>query len=78
MKFEVDFNNNKDRDDKLLEKCGCKFEKQGEYPHYFIDLPNFEDLEIFINKINEGIDYSKQFSAIVTFDSPVIFLDNKA
>ncbi len=76
MKFEIDFNDMAYRNNKLLEEVGAKLEDLGEYSAYFIELNSFEELEIVLDKVNkETKDY---YNALVTYDSPMIFLDNKA
>lgn len=77
-KFEIDFNYNDCRDDKLLTENGAKLEYFEEYSAYFIELNTFEELEDLLNRINKGRGIKDSFSALISFDSPVIFLDNKS
>lgn len=78
MKFEIDFNHNDCRDDKLLVDNGAKLEHFTEYDAYFIELNTFEELEELLKKINKNRSIQDSFNALVTFDSPMIFLDNKS
>ncbi len=78
MKFEIDFNHNDCRDVKLLKDNGCILEYFDEYTAYFIELNTFEELEELLNKINKNRSIQDSFNALITFDSPVIFLDNKS
>jgi len=78
MKFEIDFNHNDCRDDKLLEENGAKLVRFKEYDIYEIELNTFKDLEKLLQGINKNRTIHDSFSALISFDSPVIFLDNKA
>ena len=78
MKFEIDFN--RGSDDKTLEAIGAKLEpipgatKYPPFDRYMIELNTFEELEALLKEVDfiTGVYYS----AIISFDSPTIFLDN--
>ena len=78
MKFEIDFNHNDCRDVSLLKDNGAKLEHFDEYSMYTIELNTFEELEELLKKINKNRSIQDSFNALVTFDSPVIFLDSKS
>jgi hypothetical protein len=77
MIFEIDFN--REPDDKMLEELGAKLVpipyalKYGLFDKYEIELNSFEELETLLKKV----DFIKKdmYSAIISFDPPVIYLD---
>lgn len=76
MLFEIDFNT--ETDDITLETIGAVLVPTGsnKYPpfeRYCVDLSDFSELENIINKVDKlkGGDWS----AIISFDPPTIFLD---
>lgn len=78
MRFIVDFNI--EGDDKFLEDLGCikQEEHYGNYhnDYYFLDINKLEELEILHEKLwSLSKIYGKQYSMIVGFDHPTIFLD---
>ena len=77
MTFQIDFNH--EDDDKTLEEIGAKLVSTGttKYPPfevYKIELNGFEELKQLINKVDSI--KGKFYSAVISFDSPTIFLDN--
>lgn len=79
MKFEIDFNHG--TNDQLLESIGAKSEqtdsnKYGPFERYMIELNDFKDLERLL-KILDLKDETKIYSAVISFDPPTIFLDDK-
>jgi hypothetical protein len=78
MIFEIDFNH--ERDDKVLVEVGAEIVElpNRKYPPYElikIELNTFEELEQLLNKINSI--KNKLYSAVINFDPPAIFLDDK-
>jgi hypothetical protein len=78
MIFEIYFNH--EHDDKVLVEIGAKIEElpNRKYPPYElvkIELNTFEELEQLLNKINSI--KGKLYSAVINFDPPAIFLDDK-
>jgi hypothetical protein len=78
MKFEINFN--RENDDSVLELIGAKLvpTNSTKYPPfeiYEVELNGFEDLEELLRKVDNI--KGDLFSAVVSFDPPVIFLDNK-
>ena len=73
MKFEIDFNYG--YNDNILEQLGAVKEEFDEYDAYFIVINNFEDLEKLLKKLDKIT--NDTYSAIVSFDNPTIYLDNK-
>ena len=73
MRFEIDFN--RETNDELLGQLGAEKEDFEEYYTYFIELEDFEDLQILLIKLNEKT--NDMYSAVISFDHPTIFLDNK-
>lgn len=84
MKFEVDFNHNIPNDYKILKELGAVLEDTGstKYPPFevfVIELESFEDLDKLLQKVNELTGSSRvlDYSAVVSFDPPAIFFDDK-
>lgn len=78
MIFEIDFNH--EHDDKVLVEIGANIEElpNRKYPPYElvkIELNTFEELEQLLNKVNSI--KGKLYSAVIDFDPPGIFLDDK-
>lgn len=77
MKFEINFN--KENDDETLMLIGAKEESTNstKYPpfeRYVIDLNSFEELETLLAKVSKI--KKDEYSAIINFDNPTIFLDS--
>jgi len=79
MKFEIDFNH--ENDGKFLtEKLGVEWVSTGstKYPPFEVaqlEINSFEELENILKIVeDEKGDY---YSAVISFDPPIIFLDNK-
>ena len=75
MKFEIDFST--EDNNELLKELGAVKEvnRSEKYPfEYFeIEINTFEELEVLLNKvdkINGGF-----YTAMITFDPPIIYLD---
>ena len=78
MLFEINFNQNKDKDDDFLLTLGAKWVSTGEnkYPPFEvleIELNTFEELEVLLEKIDK--EKKSMYTALVSFDNPTIFLD---
>lgn len=74
MKFEINFNNPKEYDDKfLIEKLGAKQEHHGDFYYLYVELEEVEDLENLLIDVDKGKD--DMYSAVISFDPPTIFLD---
>ena len=78
MIFEIDFNH--EHDDKVLVEVGAEIVElpNRKYPPYElikIELNTFEELEQLLNKVE--LIKGKFYSAVISFDSPTIYLDNK-
>lgn len=73
MKFEIDFNY--DDNDALLEQLGAAFEGDELLGAYFIEIEGFDELEALLKKLDALT--NDLWSAVVSFDSPTIYLDNK-
>lgn len=80
MIFEINFN--KETDDKTLEKLGAKlvstgyFNKYPPFEVYQIEINTPEELEDLLKKV-DSIKKESFYSAIISFDPPTIYLDNK-
>ena len=77
MIFEIDFN--RVQNDTLLQELGAKMVDTGstKYPPFErleIELNTFEELEELIKKVDTY--YNDLYSAIISFDRPIIYLDN--
>lgn len=76
MKFEIDFNT--ENNDELLKELGAVSmltgaEKYPPFEYFEIEINTFEELEVLLNKvdkINGGF-----YTAMITFDPPIIYLD---
>jgi predicted RNase H-like nuclease len=74
MIFEIDFNRTSN-DEFLIEKLGAKQVKDVEYYALTIYVKDFEHLEKILDVIDEEL--GDFYSAVVSFDPPTIYLDNK-
>jgi hypothetical protein len=74
MIFEINFNriNN---DKFLIEKLGAKQNKDVEYYSLIIEVKDFYHLKEILKIVDN--EYGDFYSAIISFDSPTIYLDNK-
>lgn len=77
MKFEIDFN--RTPNDEILNQLGAKLLPTGstKYPpfeFYQIELNTFEELEELLKKVD--LITNKMYCAIISFDPPIIFLDD--
>jgi hypothetical protein len=74
MIFEINFNriNN---DKFLIEKLGAKQNKDVEYYSLIIEVKDFYNLKEILKIVDN--EYGDFYSAIISFDSPTIYLDNK-
>lgn len=72
MKFAIDFN--RENDDLTLKVLGAKLVWYEEHNQYEIDL-TFEELESLLTKVNEI--KKKDYSAVISFDPPTIYLDDR-
>jgi len=70
MKFKIDFNY--DKDSSILEVFGAIKENGTE--GYYINLGNFEDLNILLNNVEKCLNH--YYGAIVEFNPPTIYLDS--
>ena len=79
MKFEINFNQHKEQDDKVLEELGAISKPTGsnKYPpfdFYEIELNTFEELEQLLLK-TDYLTGRKYHDAVIGFDPACIFLD---
>jgi len=80
MIFEIAFNHKDDNDTKsFYESIGATLnDKNEEYNFYEIELKPFEELEKLMKKINLKYKGNKfEYSVVLSFDNPCIYLDNK-
>jgi hypothetical protein len=83
MVFEIGFNNLSFNDDNFLVKeLGAYWVSTGsdKYPPYEqleIEVKDFKELERLLEKVNKGRNISEHYAAVISFDPPGIFLDNK-
>ena len=73
MKFEINFN--REDDDKTLIEIGAQLEHHSDsrYSFYWVKLNSFEELEELLYKV-EAIK-GEYYSAVISYDSPTIYLD---
>ena len=81
MVFEIDFNRNRslEKDNFLREKLGAYLvdTNSTKYPPFEIlkiEIRNFEHLKELLNIIEQ--EYNSYYSAIISYDPPIIYLDN--
>ena len=81
MKFQIDFNECNRRDDNfLIDVLGAKVVETGsdKYPPFellYLEVKDFEQIEEILNKVDTH--YGGYYSAVISFDPPTIYLDNK-
>lgn len=77
MIFEISFNRKDKNDNKeFFDFIGAKINNNDEYSYYQIELNSFEELEELMKTINKKLyDNIFEYSSIISFDPPVIFLD---
>lgn len=80
MKFQIDFNrfDREEHDIHILKQLGAELTPTGstKYPPwevFTIELNTFEELEELLKKVDTMT--NDIYSAIISFDSPTIFLD---
>ena len=73
MKFEIDFNYGSNNT--LLEQLGAIREDFEEYYIYSIEIESFEDLDALLHIVDSLT--GDIYSAVISFDNPTIYLDNK-
>lgn len=79
MKFQIDFNN--ETNDKILEEIGAKYEEL--WPDnpgaYFIEINDISELQFLLKKVNTLTNSygNYYYSAIISDEPPIIYLDNK-
>lgn len=74
MVFEIDFNRTND-DKFLIEKLKAKLDKRIEYDILTIEVKDFNHLKEILGIVDKEL--SDYYSAIISFDPPTIYLDNK-
>lgn len=76
MIFNIDFNEINFSDDKfLIDKLGAYWERTKNGDSLLIEVRDFEHLKEMLDIVDSY--YGDFYSAIISFDSPTIFLDNK-
>lgn len=77
MKFEIDFNefNDPNNTPEFFEKIGAEIEYREYESNYYIELTSLYAMEDLFLKIESILGYN--YSCIVGFDSPTIYLTNK-
>jgi len=73
MKFEIDFNYG--TDDATLEALGAKEEHFEHSSAYYIEIDQFEELELILNVLDDLTE--DIYSAVISFSPPTIYLDSK-
>lgn len=78
MTFQIGFNHNDKNDTRdFYEFIGATFVNQDEFSYYEIEIKSFEELESLMKKINMKYFNNKfQYSSVVSFDPPTIYLDD--
>ena len=74
MIFEIDFNRTSD-DKFLIEKLRAKQAQNVENHSLIIDVKDFDHLEKILDLVDE--EFGDFYSAVISFDPPTIYLDNK-
>ena len=80
MKFEIDLNWG--HDDALLKTLGAEERIRNSdaeiWSSFYVELNTFQDLEELLKEANKHKkDDEFEYSAIVSFDPPMLYLDNK-
>lgn len=81
MRFQIDFNDYNRRDDNfLIDVLGAEVVETGsdKYPPFellYLEVNDFEQLEEILKTVDNH--YGDYYSAVISFDSPTIYLDNK-
>ena len=81
MQFEIGFNNlSFNDDDFLIKELGAFWvltnaAKYGPFDVLEIEVKDFKHLEEILEKVDKK--YNSIYSAVISFDPPKIFLDNK-
>lgn len=73
MIFEINFNRT-DNDDFLIKKLGAKWTNLADYNILTIDIKDFNHLKEILDIVDK--EFSDYYSAIISFDTPTIYLDN--
>ena len=79
MLYEIDFN--RQTDEQTLQSIGAKLypipyaTKHGPFEVYKIEIDKMEELEPILEKVKQI--KGEYYSAVVDFDPPTIYLDNK-
>ena len=75
MIFEIDFNRTSN-DEFLIDKLGAKWTNKGsEYDVLTVNINDFNHLKGILDIVDEHL--SDFYSAVISFDPPTIYLDNK-
>ena len=83
MIFEIAWNDLNNTDDEfLVRELGAYWVDTGstKYPPFEVlkvEVKDFKELEKLLEKVNKGRNISEHYSAVISFDSPAIYLDNK-
>lgn len=81
MRFQIDFNECNRRDDNfLIDVLGAEVVETGsrKYPPFellYLEVRDFEHLEEILKTVDTH--FGDYYSAVISFDSPTIYLDNK-
>ena len=81
MKFQINFNSSTFSDDNfLIDVLGAEVVETGsnKYPPFellYLEVKDFEQLEEILKIVDNH--YGDYYSAVISFDSPTIYLDNK-
>ena len=83
MIFEIDWNDTKNNDYEFLVKelgaywVGTGSTKYAPFEVLHIEVKDFKELERLLEKVNKDRNISEHYSAVISFDDPTIYLDNK-
>lgn len=83
MEFAIDFNDlSFNDDDFLVKELDAYWVSTGstKYPPFEVlkvEVKDFKELEKLLEKVNKGRNISEHYSAVISFDSPAIYLCNK-
>ena len=75
MKFEICYNDTKNKDVTFLKQLGATPATIDEYSFYEIEIKDFEDFAAFEKKIESIFDY--KYYMIISFDPPCIYLQKE-